>query len=198
MQTYSHFIITAALNHGYHKKNSSGKKVTVDKWALLLGSFAPDMPLVILTAIFFIQKFFLGEPTPTDGIFGIEYDMLYFNDPIWITGHALFHAPPLLALYLTIGYWVGFRHNKQWARSLFWFAIGCALHSAIDIVTHHNDGPLLFFPFDWKTRFSSPISYWDPNHYGIIFAIFEHILNVILIIWMVVTRQMPSSTKAQE
>ncbi|MEO1290897.1 MAG: metal-dependent hydrolase [Chloroflexota bacterium] len=185
MQTYSHFIITAALNHKYKDKS----KVKVDTWALLLGSVAPDIPLVILTAIFFFQRFVLEDGTPVEGLFGAEYDNLYFNDPLWITGHALFHAPPMLIFYLTIGYIFGFRGGKTWARALFWFAIGASLHSAIDIVTHHNDGPLLFFPFNWDIRFISPISYWDPNHYGNIFAPIEHVFDLIVVIWLFVSRR---------
>ena len=126
---------------------------------------------------------------PPAAIFGADYDNLYFNDPLWITGHALFHAPPMILLYLTIGYWFGIKKGKGWARALFWFAVGCGFHSAIDIVTHHNDGPLLFFPFDWTTRFSSPVSYWDPQHYGGIFAIFEHLLDIVLLAWLFIQRR---------
>ncbi|MEZ4675136.1 MAG: hypothetical protein R2932_12925 [Caldilineaceae bacterium] len=32
-------------------------------------------------------------------------------------------------------------------------------HTAIDIPLHYDDGPLLLFPFDWKTRFHSPVSH---------------------------------------
>lgn len=194
MQTYSHFIITAALN----KKYKDDSKVQVDTWALLLGSFMPDMPLVLFTLVFWAQRYIFGD-TPVDGsIFGAEYDNLYFNDPAWIIGHSAFHAPPMIILYLTIGYWFGIRQGKAWARALFWFAIGCGLHSALDIVTHHNDGPLLFFPFDWRTRFTSPISYWDPNHYGAIFAPLEHILNVILLAWLFISRRRARKTETEK
>lgn len=185
MQTYSHFIITVALNKQYKDRANS----EVNTKALLLGSFMPDIPLVLLTLIFFAQRFWFGDGTPVDSVFGADYDNLYFNDPLWITGHALFHAPPLILFYLTIGYYWGIRQNKGWAIALFWFAIGCGLHSAIDIVTHHDDGPLLLFPFDWKTRFISPISYWDDNHYAAIVAPLEHLLDLVLLIWIVLARR---------
>ena len=40
------------------------------------------------------------------------------------------------------------------------------LHIAMDLPVHHDDGPLVFFPFDWKTRIDSPVSYYDRDHYG--------------------------------
>lgn len=46
------------------------------------------------------------------------------------------------------------------------FGLGCAVHTALDIPVHHNDGPLLLFPFNWSLRFDSPVSYYDPGHYG--------------------------------
>jgi hypothetical protein len=55
------------------------------------------------------------------------------------------------------------------AAHLLSFAFATGLHSFLDIFTHHDDGPLLLFPFDWSLRFTSPISYWDPEHYGNIF-----------------------------
>jgi hypothetical protein len=39
------------------------------------------------------------------------------------------------------------------------------LHSLGDLPLHHDDAHRHFFPFlDW--RFSSPVSYWDPEHHG--------------------------------
>lgn len=176
MQTYSHALITAALEKRYGGRSP----IKVDRWALLLGSVMPDIPLFILTMIFFATRASSGEGFDS-GLFGQEYDTLYFTDPIWIIGHNLFHAPLMVTLYLAIGYYWGIRRGKRWARALFWFAIGAGLHTLIDIPTHRNDGPLLFFPFDWETRFTGPVSYWDPQYGGRIFAPLEHLLDVLLI-----------------
>lgn len=69
---------------------------------------------------------------------------------------------------------------------MLWFALGAGLHSAIDILTHAGDGPLLLFPLNWTYRFSSPVSYWDPEYYGRIFAPIEHVLDVVLLIYIFV------------
>ena len=42
---------------------------------------------------------------------------------------------------------------------------GPLLHLGLDLPLHHNDGRAHFQPFtDWV--FESPLSYWDPAHYG--------------------------------
>ena len=93
----------------------------------------------------------------------------------------------MLILYGLIGYW-GLKQGKKWGAPLLWFSIGAGFHTTIDILTHVDDGPLLFYPFDWQTRFTAPISYWDPKHGGRIFAILEHILDVLLIIFLIKRR----------
>lgn len=59
------------------------------------------------------------------------------------------------------------------------------VHSVIDILTHFDDGPLLFFPFDWHMRFYSPVSYWDKAHYASQFFYFEIGLNIVLLGYLV-------------
>jgi hypothetical protein len=46
------------------------------------------------------------------------------------------------------------------------------LHTVGDFLLHHTDAHRHFFPFsDWK--FYSPISYWDPSHFGAAAAVIE-------------------------
>ena len=52
----------------------------------------------------------------------------------------------------------------------------------LDILTHVDDGPVLFFPFEWQLRFISPVSYWDPRYHGRIFGFFEHTLDAVLLL----------------
>ena len=59
------------------------------------------------------------------------------------------------------------------------FALGCAVHTALDIGVHHDDGPLLLFPFDLSYRFMSPVSYYDPAHYGSIVAPIDLAITVV-------------------
>ncbi len=66
-----------------------------------------------------------------------------------------------------------------------WFLVACLLHAALDVFTHHDDGPLILFPFDWSTRFHSPISYWDRSRFGGGFARVELALDAVLLGYLV-------------
>lgn len=173
MQTQSHFLISAALAGPLRKRG-----LEVHTAAFLLGSFLPDIPLFVLSVWFGVfssaaQEGLMSGPAMA------EYDRLFFNDPLWIVSHNFFHAPPILAAIFGLGLLLR-RGGSAWGDRLLWFALAAAFHTAIDILTHHNDGPLLFFPFDFHTRYISPVSYWDPNHYGRIFTQLEIGLDLLL------------------
>lgn len=78
---------------------------------------------------------------------------------------------------------------------MLWFSLGSLLHTLIDIPTHAGDDPLLFFPFDWQLRFNSPLSYWDPNYFGIQFIVFEILLNVGLLAYLFLPKFLNKHTK---
>lgn len=161
--------------------------------AFLLGSVMPDVPLTIFTIAYFVYwRWFTDR---SEFIFGPAYDTIYFENPFMVAAHNLFHAPIPVLCMGAVGFWLmqrsGVRSGapseskrKNRGGALFWFALGCGFHSIIDILTHHDDGPLLLFPFNWQVRFISPISYWDPDHYGDIFSVFELGLDIAIIVWL--------------
>lgn len=176
MQTYSHFLMTAV-----GQKRLKQRGVSVASGAVLLGSVLPDIPFAVLTGLFWVYySWFAPLPVAHQTVMEYLHFDLYFNDPLWIAGHNLFHAPLILLALAAGGRW-GMRRQWRWGTLLFWFAVGAGFHSAIDIFTHHNDGPLLLFPFNWQWRFNSPVSYWHPEHYGNIFLPLEHLLDVALL-----------------
>lgn len=182
MQTYSHLLVTAVLADQIRQK----KAVAPGK-AFLLGAVLPDIPLFFLTAGYFISRQ-LNSGASGEFLFGAAYDTLYFTNPWWIAGHNLFHAPLLIALYAGIGYLLLRQTTRPgwqpWGRALLWLAAGLGLHSLIDIWTHVLDGPALFFPLNWTYRFRAPISYWDPQYGGRIFGPLEHLLDLILLVYL--------------
>lgn len=178
MQTYSHVLIAAGAG-----KLLSRRGARVHTRAFVLGALLPDIPLFLLSLGFLVKYVWL-DPVPPDQRMAL-YDRLYFTHPLWIVGHNLFHAPPLLALYTLVGAW-GRRRGRPWGEALWWLAWGAISHSLVDIFTHHHDGPLLLFPFNWQLRFHSPISYWDPRHYGRIFAPLEHLLDLFLLVFILI------------
>ena len=170
MHTYSHAIQTGWLRWALNRR---GRNVP---FALVAGSFMPDIPLVVLT-IWHATRIRLTTG-PSARLFGPEYDALYFGDPVWLVGHNLMHAPLLIALGLYLGRRLETKSGTDFWTKLYWFSIGCGIHSVVDIATHYHDGPLLLFPFDFDIRFASPISYWDPRHYGWIVMPVEHALDL--------------------
>lgn len=149
------------------------------RWALGLGSIAPDIPLYFLSfgGIYYFKYVLEWSDDKT---FPHLFHQLYYHDPIWISLHNFLHSPVMIIILATIALLARPRFPKSSRWSLF-FLSACMLHSIVDILTHNDDGPVLFYPLNWSYRFSSPVSYWDPDHFGRPFMVFEGILNVVLI-----------------
>lgn len=191
MQTYTHYVMTALWQRtqqrraAVHAAAEPRRLPPPRPFWLMLGSVLPDLPLIGLTIVYIILDSVTGGRVGADGqrtsYVGYLFEYLFFNEP-WVKAiHNLFHAPFLVLAYIGLGYWAWLR-GRKWGGALFWLGSACALHTAIDIPLHYDDGPLVFFPFDWQTRFHSPVSYWDPAHYGSAFAIFEHLLLLGMLI----------------
>ena len=194
MQTYSHVLIAGALVRPLRHFADQGRQLPpLRAGALMIGSFAPDVLLTLLTILLALldaingnfsadpETFFTGR-----SLVGRLFQDWFFNNGWVITLQNIFHSPVLIVLYGLTG-WLLWRYRRLaggvW---LFWFAVACMLHTLIDIPLHYDDGPLLLFPFNWSVRFLSPVSYWDPSRYGRQFFIFEHALDLLLIVLLLV------------
>ena len=147
MNTPAHLILNAAaLGRGRLRDET--------RW-ILLGAVAPDLGMFVFFAW---QVGVLG--TSQTQIWNVEY----FR-PDWQLFFDLANSIPLAALGLAIAW------RLQSTRATAFFASVC-LHCAIDLALHHDDGHRHFLPLTgW--RFASPISYWDPRHYGWLGALLE-------------------------
>ena len=88
----------------------------------------------------------------------------YF-EPNWQLVFDLFSSLPLLGLAALVSW-------RARAPRLLVFFMSMILHSLTDLPFHHDDAHAHFRPIsDW--RFESPISYWDAEHYGKLFAPIE-------------------------
>jgi hypothetical protein len=178
VNTPSHLIINAAL-----RKCAVGHSaLSIPRSAFLLGAVLPDIPLWLLwMGAYAYYRYGLGDLSVT--LMDSRFDRLYFTDPFWLAAHNLLHAPMLQLTALAL-LW----RRRAWPSTCggwgFWFAAGCLVHTALDIPVHVDDGPLLFFPFEWSMRFHSPLSYWDSRHFGREFTIFELLLDVGLLIYL--------------
>lgn len=171
--------MTAVLNDTLKKRG-----VPVHSKALLSGSVMPDVPLLGLSLGYLATRRRISPISAEDQICGPRFNRLYFTNPYWLSAYSLFHAPLHLALLAWTGYQFGLRRGKTWGLHLFWFTLGCGFHILVDILTHHNDGPLLFFPFNRTYRFPAPISYWDPRYGGKIFAPLERLLGLAIVLFL--------------
>jgi hypothetical protein len=169
----THLVINAAIEKKF------GAKFKIAKSAFLWGSVTPDIPLGLLSLGYFFYNRYLTHQ-PVSGMMNSGFDNLYFNNPFWIAGHNFLHSPTALTIYAIFLWRFVDRPNT---RGHWWlsFVFGCMVHAAVDLFTHYNDGPVLFFPFDWHIRFHSPISYWDKAHYASQFVYFEVGLNIVLL-----------------
>jgi hypothetical protein len=177
MRIPSHVLITAALN------KITGKRFKVITSAALIGSVAPDLPLVVLSVCTALVKL-VREGRPITNIHSFMFDDLFFNDPLWIIAHNTLHSPVLLATALVV---TNLFRTTTLGRWFFWFFVACAFHTLLDIPTHSIDGPLLLFPFNWTFRFYSPVSYWEIDHYGSVVTVIEYSLDVALIVFLAFT-----------
>lgn len=159
MNTPAHLLIGAVA---FAKPNAP--KVNA---AALIGAIAPDVSLYILSA----WSLLIMDQTPR-----YVFDELYFS-PTWQRVFAVDNSFVLWAALFAIAW--GLR--RQW---LIAFSGAGILHLLADFLLHNEDARAQFWPIsDWV--FHSPISYWDPNHYGHIFGPLEIALSLVLgiILW---------------
>lgn len=174
MITTTHVVANALLSRRRRRRGVGASPVlgeVVDEplW-FVIGGLAPDVGLTLLSAgaaVYFprFHNMTLQEAMKH------AYGTLFFEDPGWIAVQNTLHSPVVLSGLAMAG-------RRFGSPKLTSFALGCLLHTAMDIPVHHDDGPLVFFPFDWKTRINSPASYYDKDHYGAIVAPIDMAITV--------------------
>ncbi len=145
--------------------------------AFVLGGLAPDVGLYTLSLGAFLYYPLVGDLSFAETA-RLVFDDLFYNSALWIVAHNVLHAPLVIAALYAVGRWSPLARHRG-AGVLRAFALGCAVHAAVDIPVHHSDGPLLLFPFDWSTRFASPVSYYEPAYYGSIVAPIDLAITVL-------------------
>jgi len=136
------------------------------RWAAILGGILPDVPIF---GFYFWAKFVAKLPESQ-----IWSEAYYW--PVTQTIVAVFHSMPIALLGLAIASW------QRWPIVQI-LCLSCILHDLGDLPLHHDDAHRHFFPLsDW--RFISPVSYWDPRHYGAIAAGCELVAVAIASLWL--------------
>jgi hypothetical protein len=163
MNTQSHAVLTFyLLRRMLGERAERIKHVNV---VLFSGAILPDLAIFL-----FFVWYTLFEPTSQRVMWS---ELAFLNE--WQFVFSLFHSFPLWAIAS-----VAFLLLKKPKATLFCLA---ALISAVqDFFVHHDDGHAHFFPFS-DYRFESPVSYWDPAHYGWYASTAEAILVLAASFW---------------
>lgn len=151
MNTPSHAIINLALVGTVLEKQG----LPSPNLLIALGSIFPDLPIFVF---YFWAKVIARLPEAQ-----IWSEAYYY--PIVQNIVSLCHSIPLAAIGLLIAIFY------RWPLGQI-FCISLILHSLGDLPVHNDDAHRHFFPFS-NYRFISPISYWDPRHYGKIVSFLE-------------------------
>ena len=156
MNSQTHLLLASALL-------GRGSRAPARMTPVLAGAVLPDLSIFVLFGVAQLQ-----------GVNGAElWGAIYWQEP-WQTLSAISNSVPLFSLLLLAGFLLG----KGWLRL---FALAALLHLAADFPLHADDAHRHFWPLtDW--RFFSPLSYWDPRHFGLIISALEALLGISLVI----------------
>ena len=129
--------------------------------AVMAGAVIPDLPMF---GFYAYQRLWAGSSERE------IWSRLYFEES-WQYFFDLFNSIPFAIALIVLFNWLGLRWGVL-------FAASALLHMCCDLPLHNDDAHRHFLPLvDW--RFHSPISYWDPRHYGQYFALFELCFSVV-------------------
>jgi membrane-bound metal-dependent hydrolase YbcI (DUF457 family) len=170
METYSHAFFTGVLaRYGFQASSAATT-------ASMVGAVLPDLPAYVATAYYWNRRSSMPRKELLDAI--------YITGPFGRTG-VLLHSVVLVGLLLGL-YWLLKLWKWDRGKILLWFLVGWAGHTLVDFLTHSDDARPLFWPIsEW--RWESPISYYDPLHYGREFFLAER-GAIFLIILLLLSR----------
>ena len=156
MMTPTHMLLSCGL---LARNNSSGNNL-----AVAAGGLLPDAPMF---ALFTWDRFVLKLPEDT------IWDQRYWTDT-WQIPAAIGHSLPIFAAVFAIG--LALRSDL-----VKLFGLSALLHAVADFFVHNDDAHMQLWPLSrWK--FLSPVSYWDPRHYGGIMHYVEFGLMILMLV----------------
>jgi len=125
------------------------------------GALLPDLPMF---GFYFFERVVLGKSER------LIWSETYF-EPAWQAFFDTFNSFPLIGL----GALIAWRMGRTGWLVLF---VSMGLHCLADLPVHHDDAHAHFFPLtNW--HFRSPVSYWDPRHFGIWMSLAEVLLVLV-------------------
>jgi hypothetical protein len=122
-----------------------------------------------LFVLFAYDRFIQGLPEHV--IWGERYWTDAWQIPVGIS-----HSFPLYGLVLVMGLLLR-------SQITIVYALSSLLHCLADFLVHAEDAHMQLLPVS-RWAFSSPISYWDPRHYGAIVSKVELAIGIAMILLM--------------
>lgn len=186
MNTQTHMLLAITLllplapvldkrtNNGATQKAASVNVIQMTL-AVLVGALLPDASLFVM---FFIAK----AQGVADSVIWSEW---YFSQT-WQQIGAVFNSIPLFAgigmtAYAIRSHQLSLSTKMAKVNALIiLMSLAALLHCITDMPLHHDDGHPHFWPFS-SWIYSSPVSYWDPSHYGNQWSFFELLVAAVLI-----------------
>ncbi len=163
MNTQTHMLMGAAL---------FGRELPRHAWAGILGGVIPDLPMYTIFAALKLAGL------PDMFIFGVAY-----FDMRWQIANAIGHSLIMWPIIAASAWLLSRNNTKRWPKVILIMASSAIIHSMIDMLVHREDAHMHFWPLtQWK--FISPVSYWNPAHYGNMFGIFELLLGLAMAVFL--------------
>ncbi len=150
-----------------------GRALPRRAWLGALGGITPDVPMLLIVLVLKLSG------TPTHIIFGELYWQSWWQICNAV-GHNfwLWSSLCLLGLYMRDWTAQSARGFDRWT-GVSLFAGSALLHTAIDFICHREDAHMSFWPISrWK--FISPVSYYDPDHFGSWFSLGEALIGLYM------------------
>lgn len=142
-------------------------------FAVTLGAILPDAPMFL----------FYGFQKAVGSSEKRIWSTLYFDES-WQLFFDIFNSIPLAILAMAVCYFGKNRFGLLLSSS-------CLLHLLCDLPVLYDDAHRHFLPVtNW--RFFSPVSYWDPKHFGTVFMSIELMFAVGASVW--VWKRSPNTT----
>ena len=156
----------------------SHDKFKVAATAAFVGALLPDASLF---AMFAIAK---AQGVTAEVIFSEWYYSDYWQGLGAITNSIPVYAALTLVAWLLQRSITNISSNlKRWIQACLVIGLAALIHTLTDLPLHHDDGHPHFWPFsNWV--FESPVSYWDPAHFGAQWTIIEFLVAGILIVFL--------------
>lgn len=197
MNTQTHLLLACAVllpatsHYRSAIENETSNLTKPSLWLLSItavsGALLPDASLFVMWGVAKSQG--VAE--------SIIWGDLYYS-PFWQQMGAITNSLPLYLLIVLLSWWAGAHlpgiTNKyvpvaseklsgegSLADLALVFAAAAMLHVVTDFPLHHDDGHPHFWPFT-RWIFASPLSYWDPAHYGRIWSMIEVLIALLLIV----------------